>query len=293
MEQTGAKRKTYQSRKTSFPLFSQDVGDGWLQLLNLVHRIGAEKVGGDGARVAEALNAMMTVGLPVIAEDLEVEPSSAEAFPPFLGIEEADFERHYETWGGASRIEEICDALRGDLAVPAEPVVHLSPKTLSATFDVADGTTLFGSFVIRALAVFNEWPLEAMALRRLCGEIAGGLGLEVGAATFVVHSARLHENDWERAAKLLAEHFRRPLPLQVDHSGVFLFGNDGGRARGMLLDHDAGTIYWEDAFDNPDQLSWYIIDTMPWLLPQHIRYVGQECSTLKRAMEEGACYLQG
>ena len=83
------------------------------------------------------------------------------------------------------------------------------------------------------------------------------------------------------------------LPLQVDHSGIFLFGNDGGEARAMLLDHDAGTIYWEEAFSSAEQLSWYIVDAMPWLLPQHIRYVGQECSTLMHAMRAKECYLQG
>ena len=119
------------------------------------------------------------------------------------------------------------------------------------------------------------------------------LGIEAGAATFVVHSARLLASDWERAQQRLDESFKRPLPLQVDHSGVFLFGSDSGKARGMLLDHDASAIYWEDAFDDAQKLSWYIVDAMPWLLPQHIRYVGQECATLMRAMQEKECYLQG
>ena len=61
----------------------------------------------------------------------------------------------------------------------------------------------------------------------------------------------------------------------------------------MLLDHDAGNIFWEDAFADAQQLSWYIVDAMPWLLPQHIRYVGQECATLMRAMQAKECYLQG
>ena len=61
----------------------------------------------------------------------------------------------------------------------------------------------------------------------------------------------------------------------------------------MLLDHDAGTIFWEEAFSSPQELSWYIVDAMPWLLPQHIRYVGQECAALMRAMQESECYLQG
>ena len=54
MEHPRAKRKIYLSRKTSFPIFSQDVGDSWLQLLNLVIRIGAEKSGEGGQRVARA-----------------------------------------------------------------------------------------------------------------------------------------------------------------------------------------------------------------------------------------------
>ncbi|TAK52161.1 MAG: hypothetical protein EPO25_14385 [Gammaproteobacteria bacterium] len=61
----------------------------------------------------------------------------------------------------------------------------------------------------------------------------------------------------------------------------------------MLLDHDAGTIFWEGAFSDPEDLSWYIVDVMPWLLPQHIRYVGQECAALMRAIRAGECYVQG
>lgn len=289
MEHTGADRKIYLSRKTSFPIFSHDVGDSWLQLLNLVLRIGAEKSLAGGERIAEALNAMVTIGLPVIAEDLEVDAVKPEAFPAFLGFDREAFERHFEAWGGTDRVEAVCDRLKAE---PLDAVTPLSVNTLSASFDVVDGS-LFGSFVIRGIDICNDWPLEAMALLRLHAEVADRLGLEVGAATFVIHSARLHQRDWARAERTLAEHFRRPLPLQVDHSGVFLFGNDGGKARAMLLDHDASTIYWEDAFETTEQLSWYIVDTMPWLLPQHIRYVGQECSTLKRAIEEGACYEQG
>ena len=99
MTRTGAERKVYLSRKTSFPIFSHDVGDSWLQLLNLVSRIGTEKCVEDGGRVAEALNAMVTVGLPVIAEDLEVEATKPEAFPSFLDLSPRDFERYFETSG--------------------------------------------------------------------------------------------------------------------------------------------------------------------------------------------------
>jgi len=306
-------RKVFLSRKTSFPVFSSDTGDAWLQLLNLALRIGAEKRSSDGTCMAEALNVVVTIGLPVIAEDLEVEGFEEPGeFPSFIDFGADDFERYYRRRtdldrplhgdGRLDRFDALCDRLKSATDAQSGTLVFAqaddarcaqsTPNLISATFNVVDGA-VYGSFVFRSLDVYSDWPLEAMALIRVHREVAARVGLEVGAATFVVHCARLLACDWERAGRLLDESFKRPLPLQVDHSGIFLFGNDGGQARAMLLDHDAGTIFWEDAFDTPEQLSWYIVDSMPWLLPQHIRYVGQECSSLRRAMQESECYLQG
>jgi hypothetical protein len=266
-------RKVFLSRKTTFPIYSNSVADSWLQLLNLVMRIGIDKEA-ENERFAQALNVVVTIGLPVIAEDLEVEGWDEPAeFADFLDFSRGDFERYYGRVTTASLSESI-------------------PELVSTRHDEVDGE-LFGSYVLRSTDIYTDWPLQAMALSCLHREAAKVQGLEAGAVTFVIHSARLLDGDWSRAERILSESFKRPLPLQVDHSGIFLFGNDKGRARAMLLDHDAGDIYWEDAFDTCEELSWYIVDAMPWLLPQHIRYVGQECSTLKRAIQEGECYEQG
>jgi hypothetical protein len=238
---------------------------------------------------------MVTIGLPVIAEDLESEVEPVEEFPEFLPVGREEFERRY---AGVS--VDVSAALTRDLEEREAAVLgpdalrklELADDLLSAAFHVIDGN-VYGSFVLARVDLYRDWPLAALSLVRMQHELAAELGMPAGAATFVIHAVELLASDWARAQKLLDERFKRPLPLQVDHSGVFLFGNDGGRARAMLLDHGASTIYWEEAFDTPEQLSWYIVDTMPWLLPQHIRYVGQECSTLKRAIQEGACYEQG
>jgi len=319
------RRKVFLSRKTSFPIFSSDAGDSWLQLLNLTLRIGTEKLSRAGERVAEALNAVVTIGLPVVAEDLEAEEiPEIEVFPSILDFNSDDFERYYRrfeapasqgdasehrdygerlrAWGEIDQLEAACERLSGSADTPDATMVVLQPEDLhtpalapnliSATFNVVE-ETLYGSFVLRSADVYTDWPLEALALIRLQQGVAERIGLPAGAATFIIHSVRLHERDWARAEERLKDAFKRPLPLQVDHSGVFLFGNDGGQARAMLLDHDAGTIFWEQAFSDAQELSWYIVDAMPWLLPQHFRYVGQECATLMRAMQESECYLQG
>ena len=287
-------RKVFLSRKTSFPIFSKDVGDSWLQLLNLALRIGSDTETSAGP-AAQALNTMVTIGLPVIAEDLETEVVPPEDFPAFLELSREEFERRYAgldlpDLGQLKR--EIETAGTAVIGLDALRKLDLQANPVSATFTVVEGS-LYGSFVLGSVDLFGAWPVAALSLVRLQRALAAKMGVESGAATFVIHAVQLLASDWKRAQAVLDASFKRPLPLQVDHSGVFLFGNDGGKARGMLLDHDAADIFWEDAFEDAQQLSWYIVDAMPWLLPQHIRYVGQECASLMHAMQAQECYLQG
>jgi hypothetical protein len=309
---TPPERTVFLSRKTTFPIFSDDAGDAWLQLLNLVLRIGTEKVTSAGDRLAEALNAVVTIELP----DAEGE------LAPFLEFNDDDFEHYYRRFSaptpseeprhvcgerlfdrvGIDQLESVIDRLKQSHDTRSGTLVLLGPDDLgtpdaapsivSASFHVID-EQLFGSFVLRSTDVYNDWPFQALSLIRVQRGVAQRLGIGVGTASFVVHSAHVHDRDWARALRVLAESFKRPLPLQVDPSGIFLFGNDGGEARAMLLDHDADDIFWEEAFSDPEDLSWYIVDVMPWLLPQHIRYIGQECASLMRAIRENECYEQG
>jgi thymidylate synthase len=303
---TISERAIFLSRKTTFPIFSSDVGDSWLQLLNLVLKIGTNKQTANGERIAEALNAVLTIETPVL-EDGEVE---VPQFPDYLDFNEDDF-RRLDSSGyseclrnseGVDQLEAVCDRLKKSHDTRSGTMVFLEPSDIatsevtsdliSATFNIID-EKLFGSFVLRSIDVYTDWPIQAMVLVDLQRTIAARLGLETGSFTFILHSAHLYDRDWDRSQRVLKESFIRPLPLHVDPSGVFLFGNDNGSARAMLLNHDASNIMWEDAFSDPEDLSWYIVDVMPWLLPQHIRYVGQECASLMRAMREKECYDQG
>ncbi len=295
-------RKVFHSRQTTFPIFSGDVGDSWLQLLNLALKIGIEKGATDGQRVAETLNAVVTIETPQLEDGKPEE--KGEVFPGFFDFNHEDFECRYPlicekrllAGAGVERLEAVIDRLRVSPDTRAGSVIFNdtgeSSALVSATFNVVE-SKLFASFVLGSCDLYSDWPLESTALVRLQFEVARRLGIDVGSAIFVIHSAYLDADDWARSQRVLDEHFRRPLPLHVDTSGIFLFGNDNGKATAMLLSHDASTIFWEQGFDDPEDLSWYIVDTMPWLLPQHIRYVGQECASLMRSMRENECYLQG
>lgn len=270
-------RTVFLSRRTTFPIFSASVGDAWLQLLNLVLRIGLERETAGGARIAEALNTAVTI---------EPAADGAEEIPACFDFNGDDFERYHLAFASFAFPDDLTPADAGRLLEQ-----HV-PGLVSARFDVVD-EKLFASFMFRDADIYTDWPLRATSLVRLQQLVAAKLGRAAGTAVFVMQAARMDERDWNRAQDVLAGHFKRPLPLQVDPAGIFLFGNDGGKARAMLLDHDAGTIFWEEAFSDPEDLSWYIVDVMPWLLPQHIRYVGQECASLMRAIRGGECYVQG
>jgi thymidylate synthase len=316
------KRATCPSRKTTFPMFAQNLGDGWLQLLNLTMRCGTLKGTREGDRLAEVLNAVLTVELP----------DEEEALPPFFDLDDDEFEMYYRHSMSASRsehanysygerlkrwpcsdgtaagseptnqLERTIDRLkrshdtRSGTTVLLEPTdidtLDDAPGVVSATFNIVD-ERLYGTYVLRCEDIHGAWPFDALFLVRLQREVAERIGTTVDSATFIVHSAHVYERDWDRAQKTLDAWFKRPLPLQTDPAGLFLFGLDDGRARAMLIDHEADTVLWEGEFDDPEELSWYIVDVMPWLSPQHIRYVGQECASLMRALRQAEDYEQG
>jgi thymidylate synthase len=316
------KRVVCPSRRTTFPMFAKELGDGWLQLLNLTMRCGTLKCTSEDDRLAEVLNAVLTVELD----------SQDEAIPTFFDFHDAQFEVYYRYFMSPSRsehsdytygerlqdwpclngktdrlentnqLERTIDRLKRSHDTRSGTMVLLAPTDLealddapgvvSATFNIVD-ERLYGSYVLRCEDIYGAWPLDALCLVRLQRKVAERTGTIVDSATFIMHSAHIYERDWDMAQRKLDACFKRPLPLQTDPAGLFLFGLDEGRARAMLIDHQADAVLWEGEFDDPEELSWYIVDIMPWLSPQHIRYVGQECASLMRALREGEDYEQG
>jgi hypothetical protein len=280
--QESPERITFPSRKTTFPLFASELGDAWLQLLNLTLRCGTARATSEGDRLAEVLNAVVSVELAAGEEEL----------PSFFDLTADELEACHRRFTSAiERLEESHD-MRSGSPVLVGPTDLDEPCVVSASFNIVE-EQLYGSYVLRSEDVHGAWPFDALSLVRLQRGVAERIGVPVASATFIMHSAHIYERDWDAAEKTLERWFERPLPLQADPAGLFLFGLDEGRARGMLITHEADAVLWEGEFSSPEELSWYIVDIMPWLSAQHIRYVGQECANLMRALREGEEYVQG
>ena len=167
-----------------------------------------------------------------------------------------------------------------------------APCLVSVTFNIVD-ERLYGTYVFRGSDVYNAWPLDTLSLTRLQREVSKQIGIPVDSATFITHAAHINERDWDKARAKLDEWFKRPLPLQPDPSGLFFFGVENGRARALFVDHEADRVLWEGESSDPEELISYIVDTMPWLTAQHVRYLGGEAAKLTRALKEGEPYEQG
>jgi thymidylate synthase len=313
---------TFPSRKTSFPILAEEVGDGWLQLLNLIMHCGTVKGTRNGDQLNEVLNVVVTIKLTGMEETL----------PPYFDFGTEEFEVYYRHSISLSRPEDVdytCgerlqnwswfnqetnsmeqvnqlertidrlqrshDTRRGTMVLLGPTDIERlddAPYVVSLTFNIVD-ERLYGTYVFRSDDIYNAWPFNALSLIRMQREVSARIGIHVDSATFISHSAYIHERDWGKALAKLDKWFKRPLPLQADPAGLFFFGVENGRARALFVNHEADKVLWEGESSDPEELIRYIVDTMPWLTAQHIRYLGEEATKLTRALREGVPYEQG
>ena len=285
---------TFPSRKTTFPLFAGEAGDGWLQLLNLVMHCGTVKGEVEGRRRAEVLNAIVTVKL-----------GDEERIAPCFDVDAGELDEYYtrsfpvSSAEGVKRLDNAVERLQRDhdTAVVFPGTADLdaaddAPGIVSVTFNIVDGR-LYATCVLGSDDIYNAWPLNALSLVRLLAEVSRRVDVPADSSTFISHSAHIGEGDWGKARAKLDEWFERPLPLQADPAGLFFFGVENGRARALFVGPDVDTVLWEGESADPEDLVRYIVDTMPWLSAQHVRYLGEEAARLARALGEGTPYEQG
>ncbi len=313
---------TFPSRKTVFPLFAKESGDGWLQLINLVTHCGTVKGTNSGDQLTEVLNAVVTIKLA----------SEEGTIPPCFDFGAEEFEAYYKhfislsptedveyTYGERlqnwswfnqeskrmervnqlertiARLEKAHDTKRGTIVfVGPTDLDRLddAPGIVSVNFNIVD-ERLYGTYVIRSDDIYNAWPFNALSLTRLQREISKRIGIPVDSATFISHSAHIYERDWDKARAKLNECFKRPLPFEADCTGLFFFSVENGVAKALFVSPKVDRVLWEGESSEPEDLIRYIVDTMPWLAAQHIRYLGEEGAKLARALREGVPYEQG
>jgi thymidylate synthase len=207
-------RVAFPSRKTTFPLFASELGDGWLQLLNLTLRCGTAKGTSEGERLAEVLNAVVTVeltdregALPPFFDFTADEIDACHrrfASPSGSGDADYSYAERLRSWprsdpeaDGAdptSQLERTIERIKRSHDTRSGTMVLLGPTDLdnlddapgvvSATFNIVD-EKLYGTYVLRIEDIHNAWPFDALSLIRLQREIAlleADVGIPAGSA---------------------------------------------------------------------------------------------------------------
>jgi thymidylate synthase len=271
-----------------------------------------------GERLAHFFDIFVSFSVPTVEEvydcfdfsanDLEkyvsqiLSPIRPEGVDYWYGERMQDWRGHNQLEEVVERLKKASDTKRATLAILEAPdlsTLEDAPCFTSATFTIADDY-LHGSYVFRSHDMYEGWPFNVYAILRLHRKVAESLGCNLGRATFHSQNTQVYERHWDRALEKLhsfgpsLERSSELIKFNTDPSGNFVFtitAQKTIRCAYMNFKHDQ--ILWETEHRDPSVIIAWIIESLPWLRPQHIRYLGVEEEKLRRALKYGEEYIQG
>lgn len=148
--------------------------------------------------------------------------------------------------------------------------------------------------------MYSGWPYNALSLLRVHRLVAERVGVgPLGHASFLSQNAQIYEHHlpaveenlgkWGRAPEDFGDGYR----FEPDPAGNFIFEVVGDQVKVTLTNPEGDQALMEMMLPDPSALIAWIVETMPHLSRQHVRYLGREEEKLRRALEEGVPYVQG
>lgn len=306
------------SRGTAIHIESSDPPNGWLGALQAVMHCGLPRETRKSEKLAHLFDLVVSFPVPELEElhpcfDFSVEDLERYAAQILSPVRPEGVDYWYgermQNWHGRNQLEEVINRLqkapdtkRATIAILEAPDLETledAPCFTSATFAIVE-ERLHGSYVFRSHDIYEGWPFNAYAVLRLHRKIAQRLSCRLGRATFHSQNAQIYERHWGRALEKLRTFgpaLARPsefLKFRTDPAGNFVFTITAQRTIScayMNFQHDQ--ILWEVEHRDPKVVVAWIVESMPWLKPQHIRYLGVEEEKLCRALAGGEEYVQG
>jgi thymidylate synthase len=139
--------------------------------------------------------------------------------------------------------------------------------------------------------MFDAWPRNAFALRKLQKELADSAGLKLGVLTTVSHSAHVYENSWNAANEILEEHYPKRVAFEEDPRGNFIISIEGGKVvveHAMLAGKTGKKIEGSGIKEVLDKLVLQNLVSRP----EHWVYLGKEIQNAFDCMRSGKQYVQ-
>ncbi len=323
------KISTWPSEQTGFRVEAKTVAQTWLRLLNVINKYGRIKKTrySSSNELREVFN--------MIAVISQEDPENTY-FPEYLPFSQKDLLRYYPEImtarrikgtaynygarmrnyrGVVNQVEEVKKLLqrRPDskkmliiLPDPADDWTRVDKGDTPCLTQVVGGVQdnkFWLTAHFRSHDMFNAWPLNAFALRKLQKEIADAGGYPLGKMTIISHSAHIYADDFKTVEGLLERWYLKELKypkgyrFEPDPRGNWLIqvteDKTGQKViRAQLFSHDMKTLIWQTEGKRAMDIYYQIADWDLVGLTSQAAYLGEELTKAEIAIKLNLPYEQ-
>jgi len=242
------------SEKNGFIVREKYVGDAWLKILKLIMRFGEKKKSQYDIDQREIMDLMVIVeeentDKPKWRSFYQFTKKDLEKYIPTVITPEEDPSVEY-TYGqrlmkfrNIDQIKKIVQELkthnfsRRAVACTWDIVKDINsdkPPCLDLVQCLVQGNKLYLTAYFRSNDMFDAWPRNVYALRKLQKMISEEIGIEMGSITTFSCSAHIYKNHWEKAREIIE---KNPIKIKTfgDPRGNFRLSIEGGKIKVVHL----------------------------------------------------------
>jgi thymidylate synthase len=230
--------ESYPTDPVGFKIVDKTIGQAWLQILDTIMKFGVKKKTEYNNEMKELINVMAVI--------TDEHPTEIR-WEPFFNFSREDLEKYIPqiltdlkirdveyTYGtrlrehfGKDQIQEVINYLketpytRRAVAVTwdvKQDLRNTKAPCLDLLQFIVQENKLYLIVYFRSNDMFDAWPRNAFALRRLQGNVAKEIGVELGSLTTLSCSAHIYNSCWELSNNLIQKHKHRP-QLEFDPRG--------------------------------------------------------------------------
>jgi thymidylate synthase len=317
-------RSILPSRGADISISGHGPGDTWIQILNAVMKCGDVRRSRKGEDLIHYFKVSATFPVPeeeviptefnLTREDLEIYYKSFISAERSPGIDYHYGERVFN-WKSHNQVHELIDRLRTSLDTKRGTIVALEASDIEELEDApcwAHSTysvnlmdlKLSSANVFRSHDMYEGWPMNILTLLRLHRYICAGindLGVRLGQFCITSENAQIYGRHIGAVLEKLSQYgvtvetVIERFPFDEDPAGNFIFEirKPSGVVNVTMTNPMGDEILWEAEHMNPAILVRWIVASMPWLKPDHVRYLGVEEEKLRRSLTGRTPYVQG
>ncbi|MFH1276183.1 MAG: thymidylate synthase [Candidatus Woesearchaeota archaeon] len=304
------KVSSFPTDNSVFKIKSRHVGNAWLKILDTIMRFGVVKESQYSEKQKEILN--LTV---IITEEdpnkirwrdfFQFSKEHLEAyFPMVLSAKNVDgvnytYGTRLRSWRGIDQIESLVKRLKSSIN---------TRRAVAVTWDVekdhqdedapcldllqclVQNNLLFMTAFIRSNDMFEAWPENVLALRKLQSLIAEELKLDMGSLTTISGSSHIYERNWQKAEDILAHNPVVVERLNDPRGNCVIYLKDNQ----IILEHQAsdGSVLEILKGQTAEEISVELVQKQKVSDLYHALYLGRELGKAELALKKGLNYIQ-